>query len=118
MSIAAFRMLALDQLHESALNPRKSFDAERLAELADSIRTKGVLQPIVARPNADGFEIVCGARRFRAAKSAGLTELPTIVRELTDTEVLAGNQAKADAEAAVQTATAANKGKPAARAKK
>lgn len=88
MSIAAFRMLALDQLHESALNPRKSFDAERLAELADSIRTKGVLQPIVARPNADGFEIVCGARRFRAAKSAGLTELPTIVRELTDTEVL------------------------------
>lgn len=84
----AFRNLALSDLHESALNPRKSFDKERLAELTESVKAKGILQPIVARPNADGFEIVCGARRYRAAKAAGLTEIPTIVRDLNDQEVL------------------------------
>lgn len=88
MSPTDFRMLAIERLHESKLNPRRSFDKEGLAELAASIKGKGVLQPIVVRPNATGFEIVCGSRRFRAAKLAALVEMPAIVRELTDQEVL------------------------------
>jgi len=85
---AGFRMLPLDQVHESKLNPRKHFDKDRLVELAESIKAKGVLQPIVARFNQKGFEVACGARRVRAAKAAGLTEIPAIVRELTDQELL------------------------------
>jgi ParB/RepB/Spo0J family partition protein len=88
MTVTSFRMLALSQLHESKLNPRKSYDKDRLAELTASIKTKGVLQPIVTRPNADGFEVVCGARRLRAAREAGLTEIPAVVRELSDVEAL------------------------------
>lgn len=86
--MTAFRMLTIEQLHESSINPRKSFNKERLDELTASVKAKGVLQPLVVRSNADGFEIVCGARRYRAAKAAALTEIPAIVRELTDGEVL------------------------------
>lgn len=83
-----FRDFPLETLRESGLNPRRHYDAGQLAELTESIRTKGILQPLVVRPNGSGFEIVCGSRRFRAAKAAGLATVPGLVRELTDQEVI------------------------------
>jgi len=84
------RSLGIDQLHRSPLNPRRDFDDEELAELADSIRTKGLLQPIIVRPDASrgGYEIVAGERRWRAAQRAGIHQVAVIVRELSDQELL------------------------------
>ena len=84
------RLVATDQVRGSAFNPRKDFRQEELAELADSIRTKGLVQPIIVRPDQarGGYEIVAGERRWRAAQLAGLHTIPVIVRELTDREVL------------------------------
>ena len=66
--------------------PRKTFDEERLEELAESIRSKGVLSPLLARRVNGHFEIVSGARRYRAAKRAGLREVPVRIAVLTDAE--------------------------------
>ncbi len=84
------RQLPIDQLHPSGHNPRKSFDDAELVELADSIRSKGLLQPIIARPDAQrgGYEIIAGERRWRAAQKASLHNVPVIVRELSDQEVV------------------------------
>ena len=84
------RMVAIEQLKGGRLNPRKEFREDDLAELADSIRVKGLVQPILARPEpgGQGYEIVAGERRWRAAQRAGLTQVPVIVRELDDREVL------------------------------
>jgi ParB family transcriptional regulator, chromosome partitioning protein len=83
------RMVPTADLKRSPFNPRKDFRDEELAELADSIRTKGLVQPIIARPIAGGgFEIVAGERRWRAAQKAGLHMVPVIARELSDKEVL------------------------------
>jgi ParB family chromosome partitioning protein len=84
------RVVGIDQLHRSQLNPRRDFGEEELAELADSIRTKGLLQPIIARPDRSrgGYEIVAGERRWRAAQRAGIHQVPVMVRELTDQELL------------------------------
>jgi ParB family chromosome partitioning protein len=69
--------------------PRKHFDESELTELANSIRTHGVLQPILVRPIAEGrYEIVAGERRWRAAQRAGLHSIPAVVRELNEVEVL------------------------------
>ena len=65
--------------------PRKYFDEEALATLADSIRELGVLQPILIRPSESGYEIIAGERRWRAAKRVGLTAIPALVREADDT---------------------------------
>jgi ParB family chromosome partitioning protein len=82
------RLLSIDQLHPSGHNPRKSFGDIELIELAESIRQKGLLQPIIARPDRErgGFEIVAGERRWRAAQKAALHTVPVIVRELSDQE--------------------------------
>ena len=82
------RLVSIDQLHPSGFNPRKDFDETELAELADSIRSKGLLQPIIARPDTHrgGYEIVAGERRWRAAQKAALHTVPVIVRELSDME--------------------------------
>ncbi len=82
------RLISIDQLHPSGFNPRKDFDETELVELADSIRSKGLLQPIIARPDAQrgGYEIVAGERRWRAAQRAALHTVPVIVRELSDME--------------------------------
>ncbi len=85
---SAFQMLPLSRLHESPTNPRRVFDESKLGELAASLRAQGLIQPIVARPNADGFEIVAGARRYRAAQLAELSEIPTRVVSLTDEQAL------------------------------
>ncbi|SFV37591.1 ParB/RepB/Spo0J family partition protein [Hyphomicrobium facile] len=84
------RMVSIAEVKSSPLNPRKDFREDELAELAESIRTKGLVQPIVVRPNgmSGGYEIVAGERRWRAAQKAGMHNIPVIIRELTDREVL------------------------------
>jgi len=84
-------MLALDQIRPGKLNPRREFQQEELADLAASIRSKGLVQPILVRPDpmAPGrYEIVAGERRWRASQLAGLHQVPVIVRDLSDKEVL------------------------------
>lgn len=84
--------IALDRLNESTWNPRHHYDDGKLRELADSITAKGILEPILARPKANGradaLEIVAGSRRYRAAKMAGLSSVPVIVRDLDDVAAL------------------------------
>jgi ParB family transcriptional regulator, chromosome partitioning protein len=83
------RLLSIDQLRAGRFNPRKEFGDAELAELADSIRQRGLIQPIVARPDGSGsFEIVAGERRWRAAQRAGVHQVPVIVRDLSDQEAL------------------------------
>jgi ParB family transcriptional regulator, chromosome partitioning protein len=84
------RIIAIDQLRACVSNPRKDFRESELAELADSIRQRGLVQPIIARadPERGGYEIVAGERRWRAAQRAGLHQVPVIVRDLSDQEVL------------------------------
>jgi ParB family transcriptional regulator, chromosome partitioning protein len=84
------RLVPLVDLRPSGLNPRKDFADAELSELADSIRAKGLVQPIVCRPDKQrgGFEIVAGERRWRAAQRACLHNVPAIVRDLSDQEVL------------------------------
>jgi ParB family transcriptional regulator, chromosome partitioning protein len=80
--------VALSHLRANPFQPRKAMDAQELSGLIESIRRHGVLQPIVVRPSAGGFEVVAGERRWRAAEAAGLTSIPAIVRSLTDQETL------------------------------
>jgi ParB family chromosome partitioning protein len=81
----------IEFLEPSPLQPRRAFGEGELAALADSIRAKGVMQPLLVRPVPDGgarYEIVAGERRWRAAQLAGLHELPVLVRPLSDAETL------------------------------
>lgn len=82
------RMVPTADVRPSRLNPRKDFRDEELAELTESIRSKGLVQPIIVRPAEGGYEIVAGERRWRAAQKAGLHTMPVIARDLTDKEVL------------------------------
>ncbi len=84
------QMVEVSKLHESKTNPRSVFDKAELAELTNSIREKGVLSPLFVRnwPTSQDHEIISGARRYRAAKSAGLKEVPCIIRVLSDEEAL------------------------------
>jgi ParB family transcriptional regulator, chromosome partitioning protein len=83
-----FQYIAIDQLFESKTNPRKTFDQKKLEELAESIRSGGLIQPIVVRPKDNAFEIVAGARRFRAGQLAEQFSLPARIKELTDAQAL------------------------------
>lgn len=76
----------IDKLHPNSLQPRTTLDEERLEELATSIRQHGVLQPILVRRSPQGFEIIAGERRWRAAQKAGLQTVPVIVEEEIDEE--------------------------------
>ncbi len=80
--------VAVENLKPSPLNPRKNFDADKLRELAASIQGVGIIEPIIARAVNGHYEIVAGERRWKAAKLADLAEVPVVVRELTDTQVL------------------------------
>lgn len=83
------RKINLNMLEASNFQPRHDFDKEALDALAASVKEKGVLQPLLVRDKKDGtYEIIAGERRFRAAKQAGLTEVPVIVKEMDDREVL------------------------------
>ncbi|MEF2277433.1 ParB/RepB/Spo0J family partition protein [Deinococcus sp. YIM 134068] len=85
------RTLALDALFPTPYQPRGEFDAASLSDLAASIRENGVLQPILVRPTERGHEIVAGERRWRAARLAGLTEIPAYIRDLTDDQAAAAS---------------------------
>lgn len=76
----------IEQIHADKANPRRTFDAAQLEELAASLKHQGVLQPILVRRDAKGYRIIAGERRWRAAQKAGLTELPVLVREASDAE--------------------------------
>jgi ParB family chromosome partitioning protein len=87
------RLVSVDQVRAGALNPRRDFRPDELQELAESIRAKGMVQPIIVRPDpapstGSLYEIVAGERRWRAAMLAGLHDIPVIVRDLDDRDVL------------------------------
>jgi ParB family chromosome partitioning protein len=95
------REIPPDLIQPNARQPRRTFDQARLAELAESIRTRGVLQPIVVRPLAGGsFELIAGERRLRAAQMVSLETIPALVRDTDDWErldlALAENMARVD----------------------
>lgn len=79
--------LPINKIRPNKEQPRKTFKAEDLAELADSIKQNGILQPLLVRRQADHYEIVAGERRYQAAKAAGLEEVPVIIREISDEDV-------------------------------
>jgi ParB family transcriptional regulator, chromosome partitioning protein len=80
------KMLFLDSIRESPLNPRKNFF--NLEELAEDFKKRGILQPLMVRPKNQHYELIFGARRFRASKIAGLQQVPAIVREMDDNDAL------------------------------
>ena len=81
--------IRIDELEPNRAQPRKSFDDESIAELADSISRHGVLQPLLVRPLiGGGYQIVAGERRWRAARMAGVKEVPAVVRDLSESEVM------------------------------
>jgi ParB family chromosome partitioning protein len=92
LAMSAFQDIPLNRIQESTTNPRRTFDETKLAELAGNIRQHGVLQPVLVRPLPGGedgfFELVAGARRYRASRMAERETIPATVRELTDTECL------------------------------
>ncbi|MDR0468977.1 MAG: nucleoid occlusion protein [Peptococcaceae bacterium] len=79
--------LNLDLMTPNPFQPRKQFDSIQMDELSRSVAERGIIQPIVVRRVGDGYEIVAGERRWRAAKIAGLTEIPALVREYSDREM-------------------------------
>jgi ParB family chromosome partitioning protein len=85
---SAFQFLAIDTVHESTTNPRRTFDEAKLCELAESIKQHGLIQPITVRPNDSGFEIVAGARRFRASQLAEVFSIPARIVDIDDAQAL------------------------------
>lgn len=89
---ATLEMISIGQIDISKTNPRKSFDEKALKELSESIKAHGILQPVLVRPiekentDSEQFELVCGERRLRAAKLAGIEDIPVNIRVLTDDE--------------------------------
>ncbi len=83
-----YKNLPLAMLDESSTNPRRTFEPTKLVELAHSISIHGLIQPITVRPKGDRFEVVAGARRFRAAQIAELADVPTRILELSDEQTL------------------------------
>jgi ParB family chromosome partitioning protein len=81
-------LLALETIKPNRYQPRASPDSARLAELVTSIRTSGVLEPVVVRPMGEEYELIAGERRWLAARQAGLREIPAVIREATDAEAL------------------------------
>jgi len=81
--------VAIEQIHPNPRQPRKRFDHEATAGLADSIRHQGVVQPVVLRPRLEGgYELIAGERRWRAAREAGVPTVPAVIREADDRETL------------------------------
>lgn len=79
--------LPLSEITPNKGQPRKSFDEDELAELADSIKQNGILQPLLVRRKGDTYEIVAGERRYQAARIAGLKEVPVVIRDVSDDEI-------------------------------
>ena len=83
-----FEEIDIQLLDTDQNQPRKNFDPEKLEELAQSIRTHGVMQPLLVTQNGSRYTIIAGERRYRAARLAGLATLPVIVKELSDKDIL------------------------------
>ena len=82
------QFIELELIRPNPYQPRKTFEEERLNDLASSIQQHGILQPIVLRQTVQGYYIVVGERRFRASQLAGLTEVPAIIKELSDEDMM------------------------------
>ena len=80
--------IPVDQIEANPHQPRKAFDFKSLGELAASIRASGVIQPVIVRRHADGYQLIAGERRWRAARQAGLERIPALVRDATDAQSL------------------------------
>ena len=78
----------LDELRSNPYQPRKVFDEEALQELSNSIKEHGVFQPIIVKKSIKGYEIIAGERRVKASRMAGLTEIPAIIRDFNDQEMM------------------------------
>lgn len=87
--LSGFVELKIDQLQPGQYQPRQQFPQEKLEELADSIRRQGIIQPIVVRSVLNGYEILAGERRWRAARLAGLATVPVVVREMSNENAIA-----------------------------
>ncbi|TRZ98983.1 MAG: ParB/RepB/Spo0J family partition protein [Deltaproteobacteria bacterium] len=83
-----FLQIPVEKIRAGSFQPRRAFPPGALEELVASIREKGILQPVLVRPTPDGYELVAGERRFRAAEAAGLSTIPAVVRRLSDREAL------------------------------
>ena len=83
-----FLQIPVEKIRAGSLQPRRTFSPGALEELVASIREKGILQPVLVRPTPDGYELVAGERRFRAAEAAGLSTIPAVVRRLSDREAI------------------------------
>ncbi len=80
--------IKISSIKPNKLQPRKKFDSEKLRELKDSIKEKGIIQPVIVRTIEDGYELIAGERRFRAVKELGYDEIPVIVKEVSDADSL------------------------------
>lgn len=86
---AAESTMNIEEIHPNPKQPRSHFDERELEELASSIKEHGVLQPLLVRKDKKGYQIIAGERRYQASKIAGIKEVPVIVKDVDDTEVLA-----------------------------
>lgn len=84
----AANMVSLSEIHPNPNQPRTHFNETELEELSESIRAHGVLQPLLVRKDGDGYEIIAGERRYQASKIAGLEEVPVVIRDVDDQEML------------------------------
>src|SRR5712692_10164281 len=85
---SAERRVPIAEIRPNPRQPRRYFDEERIAELSESIQHQGILQPLVVRKLDDGYELIIGERRFRAAQRAGLERVPVIIKDVSDAESL------------------------------
>lgn len=84
----AFILCPIADINPSRVQPRKDFHEQQLQELADSIKEKGVIEPLIVRRSENGYELIAGERRWRASKLAGLKEVPVVIRDASDAESL------------------------------
>jgi ParB family chromosome partitioning protein len=78
--------LPIESIHRDAAQPRRYFDEAKLAELTESIKTQGILQPVLVRKDGQSYKLIAGERRWRAAQAAGLKEVPALVRDVTEVQ--------------------------------
>ena len=81
-------LCSINEISPSKVQPRKDFNEQQLKELSDSIKEKGVIEPLLVRRSENGYELIAGERRWRAARLAGLKEVPVVVKSATDEESL------------------------------
>jgi len=86
--LEGYVVASINEVKPNSSQPRKEFDEEAIGELANSIKEKGILQPLVVRTIESGYEIIAGERRWRAAQRAGVTRVPVIIKEASDREVM------------------------------